>query len=308
MRFINTNNIKCGFSIVILLFLVACSIDNSGTSGIQKQPDIASKTSETGVSKADASCILEIVAHQGADDSIFIAVPKNFNPAEGQIEWLINGVSVPGTTSAQFTATGAKKGDVVQACAKTSGVKIVSNSVEIKNKPPGIISGRFMPELFKQGEALYIDVAAQDADGDTISFTYEWTCNGQSAGRDRQISVPLKRGDKISVTATPFDGEHYGKPAIFEKEILNMPPVISEHREISFNGKVYTYQVKALDPDGDPLLYSIKAAADAVSIDPGTGLIQWNVPNGFAGTVPVTVTVTDGHDGSANADFKLTVK
>ena len=39
-----------------------------------------------------------------------------------------------------------------------------------------------------------------------------------------------------------------------------MPPVIIEDKAFIFNGKRFLYQVKASDPDNDPLTYSLKTA------------------------------------------------
>jgi Leucine-rich repeat (LRR) protein len=56
-------------------------------------------------------------------------------------------------------------------------------------------------------------------------------------------------------------------------------------------GQVYTYNVEAIDPDGDPLTYAIPVAPDGMEISE-EGIISW-IPVA-AGTYEVTVEVSDG--------------
>ena len=76
-----------------------------------------------------------------------------------------------------------------------------------------------MPEVFKAGDALYIEASGSDIDGDAVTIIYEWIKNREPAGSSKQIGIPIKRGDKISVKITPFDGEAYGKPIVLNREI-----------------------------------------------------------------------------------------
>ena len=125
------------------------------------------------------------------------------------------------------------------------------------------------------------------------------TKNGEPAGNTKTIASSIKGGDKISVKITPFDGEAYGKPITLLREIGNMPPMIEEDIKHIFDGKVFTGQIKASDPDGDALTYSIKSGPQGMTID-SSGLIKWSVPPGFKGKTPVTVSVSDNHGGRDN--------
>jgi len=87
-----------------------------------------------------------------------------------------------------------------------------------------------------------------------------------------------------------------------------MRPVIAPHKEFSFNGTVYTYQVKASDPDGDTLVYSLEAPPNGMTIDPATGLLTWVVPLEFKGKQGVGISVGDGHGGSAKYSIEAAVQ
>ncbi len=146
-----------------------------------------------------------------------------------------------------------------------------------------------------------------DKDNDAVTLGYEWFKNGEPAGSGDTISG-FKRGDKLSVKVTPFDGKDYGRPKTLSMEINNSTPKINEYKGIKFEGNTYIGQIKAADPDGDPLTYSLKAAPSGMTIDPSSGSIKWNVPADFKGKTSFTVSVTDGRGGEASQSFNLEIK
>ncbi|MCG2813221.1 MAG: Ig domain-containing protein, partial [Thermodesulfovibrionales bacterium] len=246
---------------------------------------------------------LEIMPSDASRNSTLNLILKGFNLSDAKIVWLVNGNPVVSETPSQFKAAEIKKGDMVQAKAIVQGKEIFSNIVQIKNAPPGISMVKILPEVLRQSGALYVEAIGTDIDGDEISIAYEWTKNGEPAGKEKQIGVPIKRGDKITIKITPFDGEGYGKPFILNSELRNLPPVIMEDKKINFNGKSFSYQVKAVDPDNDTLAYSLKTAPSGMNIEKTTGLIQWIVPQDFKGKAEVAVIVSDGHGGEALQSF-----
>lgn len=175
-----------------------------------------------------------------------------------------------------------------------------------RNSPPQIKSVRLLPEVFKPDDSLYIEAEATDPDGDEVTISYEWYKNGELVSTEKQLNSPIKRGDKLLIKIKPFDGKDYGKVVTLKREILNTPPVIQDHKDYHFDEKTFSYQVKAFDPDGDPLTYSLKTSPEGMTID-NTGLIKWNVPPQFKGKIPITVSVTDGHGGEAIQSFELDI-
>lgn len=71
--------------------------------------------------------------------------------------------------------------------------------------------------------------------------------------------------------------------------------------------KQYEYDVEAVDPDDDPITYSLLASPEGMSIDSLTGLITWNPGRDQIGTHSVTVRVEDGHGGYDEQSFTLRV-
>ncbi len=154
-----------------------------------------------------------------------------------------------------------------------------------------------------------IRVAAGGKEG--ITFQYEWTKNGEPAGNSDSISG-FKRGDKIAVKITPFEGKEPGQAKILTTEIKNSPPKVVENKKAAFDGKLLTYQVKATDPDGDELSYALEDAPQGMVIDKSTGIVKWTVPKEMQGKQSIKVKISDGHGGETlytlNADISAPPK
>ncbi len=209
-----------------------------------------------------------------------------------------------GTEVANQTTSGAQEASSSSPSSIQTGTGRQETPAEPKkNSLPKIDSARLQIE----GSKIKVIAKGSDKDGGPVTFTYEWEKNGQPAGSGETISG-FKRGDVLSVMITPYNGKEYGKPRVITSEVKNTPPTITEHSEAKFDGKVWSYQVKAVDPDGDPLTYSLKSAPQGMTINGTTGLIQWEVPPKFAGKAPVTVSVTDGQGGESFQEFAVDVK
>jgi hypothetical protein len=176
-----------------------------------------------------------------------------------------------------------------------------------RNSLPVIRSVRFIHADVKAGTGLAVEVEVNDADGDAVQIETVWSRNGEPAGVGSRLMSPLKRGDKIAVTVTPFDGKERGKSSTHFRDILNTAPVIEGQEQFQVSDNDVTFHVRASDPDGDSLIYSLKDAPAGMSIDRKTGLVRWVTSPGTAGRIPFTVTVSDGSGGESTARFTVTV-
>jgi hypothetical protein len=283
--------------IIFLSIFLSCSPEKPAEVGGQKPQEVG------GVSYS-----LEITPVNATRNSTIYLVPHSFTISDAKIQWLVNGDLSVSPAPDRFNTAGIKKKDKVQAKAIIRGKEVLSNIVQIQNSPPEISSIKILPVIFKPGDTLSVEASGSDIDGDEVTLMYEWTKNGETAGKDKRLDVPLKRGDKLTIRITPFDGEAYGRSVVLQKEIVNLPPMIIESKKFSFDRNRYTYQINAIDPDGDNLTYSLKTAPPGMTIDPSSGLIQWNVPVETTGKTSITVSVTDGHGGEAIQNFNLDIK
>ncbi len=302
------------YYIIIALLLTGCSSEKQAEIQTPEHPEsekqVISRSAESRRSSGitdPASYSLWINPQTAFRNTVFYSVPKKFNLADAKIEWLINGRPDAEAHGSQFKAHNVRKGDTVQARAIMNNREILSNSVTIRNSPPEVSMARFIPEIFKPDETLGVEVKGSDSDGDAVTIFYEWTKNEEPVGTSEKIEVPFKRGDKLSVKITPFDGEEHGPSVILRRAVLNLPPMIIDNKNLSFDGKIYSYKITAEDPDDDPLTYSLKTAPAGMRIDAKTGMITWNVPPDFIGKAPLTVSVTDGNGGESTQQLTLTI-
>jgi len=302
-------------SLLLLCFLfcftIACSTENTSDTNIQNASD-ESLTSVTEASKENSAASdklsLEISPSEPIHSSTLDVTAKGFNIKDAKIEWLVNNIRVaPQETPKQFKTAGTNKGDTVQAIATIDDREISSNIVTVVNAPPELTKVKIMPEVFNPGDRLYIDAAATDVDEDDVSISYEWTFNGESAGSSKEINTDIKRGDNVSVKVTPYDGETYGRTITLNREIRNLPPMLGKESISNFDGKTYSYQINAIDPDGDSLTYILKEGPPGMTVGSESGIITWEVPPGDTGIHSVAVLISDSQGGELLAPFNLKI-
>jgi len=259
--------------------------------------------SATGAPAATGQYSIEIAPQDATRRSTLTLISKGFNLPEAKIEWLVDGMPAGGANTYTFSASQTKKGAVLQARVTAKGREMRSNEVVIKNSPPEITGGHFL----LSGNAIAVDVTTNDADDDSVTLTYGWSVNDKQAGTGKTLDARVKRGDKISVRIIPSDGESEGRPVVLTSEARNMPPVISDQKEIRFDGKIWTCQLKAVDSDSDPVTFSLKSAPPGMTIDPNSGLMTWHVPEDFKGKTSCIAIVKDDHGGESTYTVNIDI-
>jgi hypothetical protein len=88
----------------------------------------------------------------------------------------------------------------------------------------------------------------------------------------------------------------------------NRPPAISSQPVTAAGeGRPYSYQVQASDPDADaPLAFSFLQSPGGMTIS-GSGLISWTPGSNQLGSFAVIVKVSDGRGGSALQQYRVSV-
>ncbi len=153
------------------------------------------------------------------------------------------------------------------------------------------------------GETLRISLAAQDADGDTLTFsvfgalppgarfdkttnTFEWT--PEEAGKTHFLTFVVSDGEE-------FDRETVRIEVVSESQ--KNPPTFEQVGDQAVTANLnFSLKLSATDPDGESLTYGHQGQLpDGASLDPTTGVFMWRPPAALAGeTVRVTFTVSDG--------------
>ena len=169
----------------------------------------------------------------------------------------------------------------------------------------GVKNAKLVLETRDGADVLNVVVLDKTRDSESIRYDYEWTKNGEPAGKGTSVSG-FKRGDKLSVKIAPVDGEKLGKSKTLTTEIKNSTPKIIELKNVAGDEKQVSYQVVAKDADGDPLTYSLLDGAKGMTIDSKSGMLQWSIdPAAPQADITVTVKVADGQGGEVTYPLKV---
>jgi hypothetical protein len=219
-------------------------------------------------------------------------------------------VSPPPVTAVEEEAVTEESADMVEDRAEEA-TPDASDTVT-RNTAPRINVLNVYPPNPVPGDTVKIDVKSFDKEGDDVNYTYQWWKNDRELDETAQtlsITEDFKRGDKITVKIVPDDGDKKGPPVEMFVFIANSPPVVKPSAEtFKFDGSVYSYQARAVDPDGDPLVYSLKSAPPDMTIDQENGLIQWKVPPDYEGKANIIIAINDGQGGEIMQSFTIEIR
>ncbi len=239
------------------------------------------------------------------------------NPMTYRYQWIKNDKEIPGENKESLKSENFKKGDfirvkVVPSDAEAVGEPFLSGAVKILNMPPVVDEVNIELKLAYANSELKAVVKSSDPDGDLVNYLYKWEKNGiVLPGEETGILEPnrFKKRDSITVTVTPNDGEASGKPKKSEAMIIaNSPPIIVSSPPTKIEGNVYTYQMKAEDPDNDPVLFTLRTGPNGMVINKETGLIQWEVLRGGQGSHLVEVEASDSEGGKSFQRYTLDIQ
>ncbi|NTW60054.1 MAG: hypothetical protein HGB21_02720 [Nitrospirae bacterium] len=292
----------------LLLVLGSCTSDKPSVPPVQRPAASGSASLPAPAGPAVSGSFSLAISPREPNRQTTLGVNAvGFDISSTNVQWLLNDSPVSTEVPAQFNCSAAAKGSTVQARATVLGQEVRSNIVEIRNSPPELTKVRLLPETFKPGDTLMIEAEAMDIDGDPVTVLYAWTRNGAPAGNAATITGQVKRGDNVAVSLRPYDGQSYGTAMVLEREISNIPPSFSEHKNFSYVGSRYSYQAQTVDPDGDAVAYSLVDPAEGMTMDRSTGELVWNVPPDFKGEKSVTLMADDGHGGIAQYTIFISI-
>ena len=198
----------------------------------------------------------------------------------------------------------------IKACRHTQGVTPALQQIMqgIVSKPiiddkvgrmPEMIKARLQLESINNTDVLKVIPEGSEKNDSTITYTYEWVKNDEPFGGNKNSISGFKKGDRIEVIITPFDGKNYGQPKVLSTEIMKTTPRIIENKEITFDGNILSHKVKAIDPDGGKLSYSLIEAPKDMTIDKTGGTINWQVKPDEFGVFNVRVRISNDQGGES---------
>ncbi len=132
------------------------------------------------------------------------------------VSWTVEGEEV--STDDTLPGTGLARGQAI-ACALTPddgddvGDTAISSTVYLANTPPVITSLEIGPEE-PLDEVAATAMVADDADGDELSYSYEWSVDGAVVSTDASLDGDSFAKDQaIQLTVVANDGEDDSDPA-----------------------------------------------------------------------------------------------
>jgi len=232
-------------------------------------------------------------------------------------EWIKNDEELVGEDKSTLKGGKLKKGDIIEVKVtpfdgKENGKPFLSSPVKILNSHPVIQEVWVEPKTPSAKDSLKALEKSVDADGDTIYFTYQWEKNGTVLMDERREVLEqgrFKKGDSIAVTIIPDDREIMGSPKKSDPvTIINTPPTIISSPPTSIEGTKYLYQVEVIDPDNDPITFSLRSGPKGMKIDPINGLIQWEIQKEDKGTQTIEIEVVDNEGGRSHQRYTLIIE
>ena len=207
-------------------------------------------------------------------------------PEQVAYQWLRNGTPLPGAIVATLKGEQLRKGDFITVQVRIGqpgrGEEAKSDAVVIGNTPPVVDWVEINPRQPTSSDTLEAVVSGKDRDQDQLIYAYSWAVNGEKAIGQNVPSLDkryFRRGDRVQLAATPFDGTDWGKEVTGAGvTIRNSPPTIVSTPPERFESLSYRYQVQAEDADGDPLRFSLRGnVPSGMKIDEATGVLEWQM-------------------------------
>jgi hypothetical protein len=231
-------------------------------------------------------------------------------PGRSAIIWKLNGEVVSSGVSSGFCSDKLKRDDLVTVEVGTidQGAK---TSVSIVNSPPRVVDISSTPAEIFAGIDISVVPVAEDVDGDSVDFSYQWLINGDANPLLVDSTLPgnaFTKGDTIKVQILPNDfyddGPLYES---FETYIPNAAPEIISQPPQTITSLDYRYQVVATDLDDTVFKFQIEEAPQGMTINEETGLIQWSLVEAAPGDHTIAIVVTDPDGAEAAQVYSLTL-
>ena len=227
--------------------------------------------------------------------------------------WTVSGGAATATTTSPTDSTLAgafSQSDTVVCAATTTdgkgGSATDSAGVTIANTAPSLTSLSLTPSTVYTDDTLRVSLVASDADGDSVSVTYDWYVAGSlvQSGTDDTLdgasaTVGFDRGEAVFAVVTASDGIDTTSSTTATRTIANTPPTapavaIDPSDPSVAEDLLCEVTTASTDADGDTITYAMEWTVDGASYAAGgsadTGGLDSGDP-GWAG--PTTTTWTD---------------
>ena len=199
------------------------------------------------------------------------------------------------------------------------GVDLQSFEIFVRpfNSPPLFVTGLGygLPEnpVAVVGQPFEYRAVAQDADNDSITYSLIATVPGASihpqTGVLSWIPATLQTSQLFTIAAS--DGKGGVTSQSLNVQVLasvpnDAPVITSSPRNRIGLGQLYSYAVKAFDPNNDPVTIALETAPAGMTID-DRGRVFWQPSGSQFGSNDVKIRASDGRGGVREQNFTVNV-
>ena len=281
----------------------APAVQSPTTSQTEKTPPVKA------VSQSAGGVKVKILPENPISTGCLRAVIQGI-PGRNAVIWKVNGEVVSTGTDTQLCSDSYKRDDTVTVEVGTVD-KGAQASVSIGNSLPKVVDISSTPEEIFAGSDISVSPVAEDADGDDVSFTYQWLVNGEADPILTEATLPgssFSKGDTVQVLIVPNDFYEDGPTyESYAQSVPNAAPQITSQPPAGISSLDYRYQVEVSDPDDNKFTYRLDEAPEGMTIDENSGLIKWSLLDVTPGDYTIAIIVTDPEGAEVAQEYSLTL-
>jgi len=221
----------------------------------------------------------------------------------GQLQWVPQSTQL-GTHNVEVLALDNQGG-----VGRQTYTLVVSR--DAVNRAPSITS---TPTFWTDPVSGYrYQLAGSDPDGDALRYEALAGPTGltvnPTTGLVQWIPTTAQIGQH-KVTVATFDPLGLGGTQSYTLIVTNAnqaPVILSQPQGTAVPGGTYRYDVRASDPDSEPITIALTKAPEGMTVD-GLGRITWKPVNASLGTHPIEISVTDSRGAVTRQTYDLAVQ
>ena len=235
-------------------------------------------------------------------------------------EWVLNTNSLGASTNALLTSDNFDHMDVVHVIVTAFdgddySAQVTSNSVTVANTPPEIQSVTWNTPVLDTDIVAEAVVSGTDADGSFLQYSAQWFVDGFSVQTTANVinnadtlsgGLYFDKGQEVFVTFTANDGTNDSGPSSSSHlTVQNSLPTWSSPTALEPDPAIVTdtltFTEFAVDPDGDPITYTVDWDIDGTAAGSSQSLDLTTTTAARGQTVTATITPNDGTDNGPSA-------
>jgi len=236
------------------------------------------------------------------------------DPEGYQARWLVDGAEVASglvLDSSYFVRGESVVCELTPDDGEEAGAAVTSTSVVIGNAPPVIDALSLSSTIPVRGDTLSATISASDADGDAISYSFQWLVNGASGGSGETMELAgLTPGDQVQLELTPSDGTDAGEARLSDLAVVrNQSPVVDQlvlTPANPYTGDDIEIVYSVSDADGDTVSSQVQWSINGVVVS-NQGAQLSNTLISAGDLITAQLEPSDGYDSGPSVIDSVTV-